>query len=59
MEQLLEELVITYRANLNGWQWETDEFCCEDGLSSPDAAYADFVRVVQELGFTAAALVAS
>jgi hypothetical protein len=58
MEQLLSELKIYYVASLNGWQWETDEYCCEDGLPSPNAAYADFVRVVQEFGFTAAALVA-
>lgn len=41
LQQLLKEL----RINLcrDSWHWETDDWCSQDGYSTPNDAYAAFL----------------
>jgi hypothetical protein len=44
------QLQIYYNENLNGWNWETEEYCSEDGFSTREECYANFLATAQEFG---------
>ena len=53
-DQLRQEVVISHHGSTGLWDWETEEFCCEElGFETEDEARQDFERFLSEEGWNA------